>query len=514
MRQEKREKLPWATGMKIWCHPKVVAMFFLGFSAGLPILLIFSTLSVWLREAGVSRAAVTFFSWAALGYSFKFIWAPVVDLLPVPWLTRKFGRRRSWLFLAQVGIIFAISFMGAVNPADNLDNLGLMAMAAVMLGFSSATQDIAIDAYRIECAEESMQAMLASMYIAGYRVGMLVAGAGSLFLASYLGTTRTSYNYGAWRTTYLCMAAFMLIGVMTTFFIEEPEIENEVRHDYTLSEYLRFLVLFIFVVMAFALTFFYSGPLVDQLKDVFAGLFVKEKGVAYFFVELLRFILAVLVAFLVAGFFEKSGVVDSKMVRRTYVDPITDFFVRYSGKTAMLILLLVGFYRLSDIVLGVVSNVFYLDMGFSKNVIAGITKSFGLGMTLLGGFLGGMLTVRYGVRAILFLGAFLSAATNLLFMILAGGSADTTLLALVIGADNLSAGIATTAFVAFLSSLTSVSFTAVQYAIFSSVMTLFPKLIGGYSGTMVSTFGYEKFFLITAVMGIPVLVLVWVVRKV
>ncbi len=277
MSQEKREKLSWATGMKIWCHPKVVAMFFLGFSAGLPILLIFSTLSVWLREAGVSRAAVTFFSWAALGYSFKFIWAPVVDLLPVPWLTRKLGRRRSWLFLAQVGVIIAISWMGGVNPADNLENLSLMAMAAVMLGFSSATQDIAIDAYRIECAEESMQALLASMYIAGYRVGMLVAGAGSLFLASYLGTTRALYNYGAWRTTYLCMAAFMLIGIITTFSIKEPELENEVRHDYTLSEYLRFLVLFIFVVMAFVLTFFYSGPVVDQLKDFFTGLFVKEK---------------------------------------------------------------------------------------------------------------------------------------------------------------------------------------------------------------------------------------------
>ncbi|BCL61029.1 hypothetical protein DGMP_17220 [Desulfomarina profundi] len=332
---------------------------------------------------------MTFFSWAALGYSFKFIWAPVVDLLPVPWLTRKLGRRRSWLFLAQVGVIIAISWMGAVNPADNLENLSLMAMAAVMLGFSSATQDIAIDAYRIECAEESMQAMLASMYIAGYRVGMLVAGAGSLFLASYLGTTRALYNYGAWRTTYLCMAAFMLIGIITTFSIKEPELENEVRHDYTLSEYLRFLVLFIFVVMAFVLTFFYSGPVVAQLKDFFTGLFVKEKGVTAFLAELLRFILALLVAFLVAGFFEKSGVVDSKMVRRTYVDPIADFFVRYSGKTALLILLLVGFYRLSDIVLGVVSNVFYLDMGFSKNVIAGITKSFGLGMTLLGGFFGG-----------------------------------------------------------------------------------------------------------------------------
>ena len=202
------------------------------------------------------------------------------------------------------------------------------------------------------------------------------------------------------------------------------------------------------------------------------------------------------------------------MVQQTYIAPIKDFFVRYGGKTALVILLLVGFYRLSDIVLGVVSNVFYLDMGFSKNVIAGITKSFGLAMILVGGFLGGMLTVRFGVLSILFLGAFLSSVTNLLFMVLAGSGTDVTLLAMVIAADNLSAGIATTAFIAFLSSLTSISFTAVQYAIFSSIMTLFPKLIGGYSGTMVSAFGYEKFFLLTAVMGIPVLFLVWLVRMV
>jgi PAT family beta-lactamase induction signal transducer AmpG len=161
----------------------------------------------------------------------------------------------------------------------------------------------------------------------------------------------------------------------------------------------------------------------------------------------------------------------------------------------------------------VVSNVFYLDMGFSKNVIAGITKTFGLAMVLVGGFLGGLLTVRFGVNTILFVGALLSAATNLLFMLLAGGGADVGLLTMVIAADNLSAGIATTAFIAFLSSLTSISFTAVQYAIFSSAMTLLPKLIGGYSGTMVSTFGYEKFFLITALMGVPVLLLIFAVRK-
>ena len=235
---------------------------------------------------------------------------------------------------------------------------------------------------------------------------------------------------------------------------------------------------------------------------------VFSAGVGAFMIEAARFGLAVSMAALVAGLLLSWGLVNRGMVQQTYLEPIKDFFVRYGGKSALLLLVLIGFYRLSDIVLGVVSNVFYLDMGFSKNVIAGVTKTFGLAMTLAGGFLGGMLTVRFGVNKILFLGAFLSAATNLLFMLLARTGQDVTMLTVVIGADNLSAGIATTAFIAFLSSLTNISFTAVQYAIFSSMMTLCPKLIGGYSGTMVSALGYEKFFLITAMMGIPVLVLV------
>jgi PAT family beta-lactamase induction signal transducer AmpG len=504
----------WKQSVKAWGHPKVIAMLFLGFSAGIPILLIFSTLSVWLREAGVSKAAVTFFSWAALGYSFKFVWAPVVDLMPLPYLTRRLGRRRSWLLLAQLAVICAICWMAVINPAENLNNLTVMAMAAVLLGFSSATQDIVIDAYRIECTETAMQAMLASTYIAGYRIGMIVAGAGSLFLASFLGTTSTLYSYDAWKITYLCMAATMLIGVLTTLCIDEPAGTGAEKHQYSVYQYLRFLALFILAVLAFIGAFLFSGFFAAELKNQASALFADWQGITDFLIELLRFGFAITVALFVAKVTELIGIVDSTMVRRTYIAPIKDFFVRYGGKTAMVILLLVGFYRLSDIVLGVVSNVFYLDMGFSKNVIGGITKSFGLGMTLVGGFLGGMLTVRFGVHSILFLGAFLSSVTNLLFMFLAGGGTDVTMLTMVIAADNLSAGVATTAFVAFLSSLTSLSFTAVQYAIFSSIMTLFPKLIGGYSGTMVFAYGYEKFFLLTAIMGIPVLILVWVVSNV
>lgn len=208
------------------------------------------------------------------------------------------------------------------------------------------------------------------------------------------------------------------------------------------------------------------------------------------------------------------GLVGKNMLNDTYVDPIKDFFKRYGLKTALLILLLIGFYRVSDIVLGVISTVFYLDLGFSKMEIATIAKTFGLLMTIAGGFLGGMLTVRYGVLKILFLGAVLSAATNILFMILAIVGPNPFLLKVVIAADNLAAGMASAAFVAFLSSLTSISFTAVQYAVFSSLMLLFPKLIGGYSGMIVTSIGYPNFFLLTTLMGIPVLLLIGLIRNV
>ena len=514
MSREGLEIRSWADSFRLWMQPKAIAMLFLGFSAGIPILLIFSTLSVWLREAGVERSAVTFFSWAALGYSFKFLWAPLIDMLPLPFLTKLLGRRRAWLIIAQLSIIVAISWMASVDPAAHPKNLTLMAIAAVFLGFSSASQDVIIDAYRIESADRSLQALLSSMYIAGYRMGMLVAGAGSLFLADYLGIDNGGYSYHAWQMTYMAMAAMMGVGLVTTLCVAEPDRIQEIdRHAYSVTEYLRFLFIFLLVMSAFALTFFKTGLWFKELGAIYPTLAVVDSKTGAFLFEILRFCLAISAGIMVVWCTVVFGLLNKEMAYKAYYAPIKDFFSRYGAKTAILILLLIGLYRLSDVVLGVVSNVFYLDMGFSKTIIAGITKSFGLGMTLLGGFLGGLLTIRFGIHKILLLGAFLSAATNLLFMLLAGAGSNVTLLTVVIAADNLSAGIATTAFVAFLSSLTSVSFTAVQYAIFSSMMTLLPKLVGGYSGTMASGLGYEKFFLMTAVLGIPVLFLIIVVLR-
>ncbi len=266
------EKRSWKETLKAWTHPRVITMLFLGFSAGIPILLIFSTLSIWLLEAGVKKSAVTFFSWAALGYSFKFIWAPLVDKIPFPFLGRLLGRRRSWMIVSQLAVITAIICMAFIDPASGQRSLTFMALAAVMLGFSSATQDIVIDAYRIECIDESYQALLASTYVAGYRIGMVVAGAGSLFLASLLGTTREMYQYQSWQITYLVVAATMLVGVITTLVISEPERNRDPSiYSYTAEQYFRLFVVFILACCVFAITFFLSGNISGQLKELLSG---------------------------------------------------------------------------------------------------------------------------------------------------------------------------------------------------------------------------------------------------
>lgn len=513
----RKEGKSWRETMRAWLHPRVVAMLFFGFSAGIPILLIFSTLSLWLREAGIDHSTVTYFSWAALGYSFKFIWAPLIDTLPLPFLTKRLGRRRGWLLLAQTAVIGAICLMAMTDPAAGGQSLTIMAAAAVLLGFSSATQDIVIDAYRIECAEQDMQALLSSAYIAGYRIGMLAAGAGALYIAAWFGTGMEAYNYAAWQGSYLIMAAIMLTGAATTLLIPEPA-ANRDKTYYPASYYLRFLLFFLCAAGVFALVFFWSSGVVSTLNGMFKNLFSTAFGdeltpFSSVLAEMGRLLLAAFCALLVAVLLIRSNLTDSGMISETYIIPVLDFFRRYGFETSLLLLALIGVYRISDILLGVVSNLFYQDLGFSKQVIASVTKTFGLFMTLLGGFLGGTLTVRYGVLRILFLGALLSSLTNLLFLLLAAAGADVPLLAAVIAADNLSAGIASTAFVAFLSGLTSISFTAMQYAVFSSLMTLLPKLIGGYSGTMVTAWGYERFFLATALLGLPVLVLIWLAGK-
>ncbi len=477
-------------------------MLFLGFSAGLPLLLIFSSLSIWLRKAGIDRSTVTYFSWAALAYSFKFIWSPLIDKLPLPVLHQLLGRRRSWLLVMQLLVATAILLISLSDPSNGLQ---AMVMAVVLLGFASASQDIVIDALRIESASKEYQAAMSAIYVAGYRIGMLASGAGSLYLASLFGQGEEGYHYLAWQKTYLWMAGLMSVGIITTLLIKEPEPNKDIdSHIHSGRDYMQFLGMFVMITVAFVLAFIFldvSSWLRNLLAPITGEVIAKLIG------QIARITVALGSAILTGYMITISGLVDRDMVIQTYVNPVLDFFQRYR-KHAVIILLLIGLYRTSDIVLGVITNVFYEDMGFSLQEIASYTKIFGIIMTIVGGFIGGVITTRFGVMRILLVGAIMVVLTNLLFVVLAVKGHDTFWLGVVIAADNMSAGIATAAFIAYLSSLTNISFTAIQYAIFSSLMTLLPKTIGGYSGGMVDQLGYQGFFIVATLLGLPAILLV------
>ena len=443
----------WRNAFKIYTHPRVVSMLFLGFSAGLPLLLVLGTLSFWLREAGIDRATIGFLSWIGLTYAFKWAWAPLVDRMPLPLLTRWLGRRRAWLLLAQCGIAAMLVGVALSDPQVNLTQLVLFALATA---FFSATQDIALDAYRIEAVEENMQGGMAASYQAGYRLAMIAASAGALYIAAGIAGGE-GYHYAAWRGTYLVMAGFMAVGMIATLLLPEPQ-ANGLSQGQT-----------------------------DQ----------REMAVRLAHVAWLSPVTVRALAWIYGA----------------AISPLLNFVRRYRWQ-AVLILALIATYRISDVVMGVMSNPFYVDMGYTKSEVATVSKVYGVIMTIVGAFLGGILTMRFGVMRILFAGALLSAATNILFAWLATRGHDLSGLIFVISADNFSAGIATSAFVAYLSGLTNVAYSATQYALFSSLMVLLPKFIAGFSGVAVDAVGYVTFFNATALMGVPVLFLVWLAARV
>lgn len=493
-------KKSWGEAAKAYLDRRAIIMLFLGFAAGIPILLIFSSLSLWLREAGIERGVVTTFSWAALGYSFKFIWAPLIDAVPLPILTKWLGRRRAWMLVSQLLIIAAICIMASVNPIND-HMLTYMAIGAVLLGFSSATQDIVIDAYRIELAPPSLQSVLSAMYTAGYRLGMIFAGAGALYLADYFGSTEALYSYEAWRNTYWIMAAAMGVGVATTLIIHEP-VSTQVRIEQKSTDYVRLVVVFALSVSAFVMAFIYAGEVLPESDSV---------AIEFLF-EVVRMLSSLAIALVVGYVLVIAGLVNKKMAYVTWIEPIIDFFRRY-GKKALLLLALIGLYRISDIVAGVISNVFYQDMGFSKTDIATAVKLVGVIMVIGGGFLGGILAQKIRMMQAMMIGAILAAVSNMLFVLLTYHPGSLPYMYLAVIFDNLAAGLASAVFIAFLSALTSIRFTAVQYAIFSSLMTLLPKVLGGYSGTIVDKMGYPFFFTFTFAIGIPILILIYLVDK-
>lgn len=485
-------------------------MTLLGFVAGIPLYLIFSSLSLWLDQVGIAKSAITYFSWAALGYSFKFLWSPLVDRLPMPLFSRLLGQRRGWLLVVQLLIMTAIIWMAMTDPATGEGALLTMAMATVLLGFSSATQDILIDAWRIEASTEKDIAMLSSVYIVGYRLGMITSGAGALFIAGYLGTAVGDYHYHAWQVSYLVMASTMLVGILTTLWIEEPPTRQDLL--YSTRDYLGVLLVFVVAVAAFMTVYILSADAMVTLSARLSSL-LGNAVLTDTLIVAIRLLLALLSAVVVAKIISYSRLINQSMMKSVYVEPVADLFRRHRNHLFLLVGI-IALYRVSDIVMGVSANLFYQHMGFSLDEIASIVKTFGLVMTLSGGLLGGVLVVKYGILQIMLLGAILSALTNLLFMVMAGMGKSLWFLAMMISADNLSAGMAMAAFVGFLSLLVNREFTAVQYAMFSSVMTLFPKILGGYSGGMVEALGFGRFFMMTAILGVPVILMLLYAMKI
>jgi len=472
---------------------KPLKMTMLGFSSGLPILLVFSTLSVWLTKAGIERSTVTLFSWAGFAYAFKFLWSPLVDKVGVPFFSNM-GHRRSWLLIIQLLIIFSLILTSINDPKNNII---ITAICITLVAFFSATQDIIIDAYRIESVDQKLQGSLSSMYIAGYRIGMLVGGAGSLWLASYWGSE--SYDYNVWRKVYLTMSLLMLIGIIANLISSEPKKLRKFSKK-TKLHFGFFLNIFISVLI---FIFIYSN-----LNNPFGG-----KNI----LSLLFTLLKLVFCFVCSGLFIflqiKLKFQDRSIIKESYFSPIKNFIKKY-GKFALFILLLISLYRMADVVMGVMANIFYLEKGYSISQIATYSKFFGVFATIAGGLLGGYFAMKFGTMITLFIGALIASSSNLLFAWLATTEANIKYLISVITADNISSGFAGAAFVIYLSGLTSLKFTATQYALFSSIMLFLPKLIAGYSGSWVDIMGYQNYFIVTALLGVPVLFLIVYISKV
>ena len=471
---------------------KPLKMIMLGFSSGLPILLVFSTLSVWLTKAGIERSTVTLFSWAGFAYAFKFLWSPLVDKISIS-VFLNLGHRRSWLLLTQFLIIFSLVLTSVNDPQNNII---ITAVCITLVAFFSATQDIIIDAYRIESIDKKLQGSLSSMYIAGYRIGMLVGGAGSLWLASYWGSE--NYEHDVWKKVYLSMSLLMFIGVVANLISKEPKRKRNFTRKTNLH------VKFFLSIMISLLIFIY---IYSYLDNPFSGPMLS------FFYTILKLIFCFICSGLFLLFLVKLKFQSKSIIKESYFSPIKNFVVKY-GKVAVIILLLISLYRMADVVMGVMANIFYLEKGYSINQIATYSKFFGVFATIAGGLLGGYFAMKYGTMITLFIGALIASLSNLLFAWLATAETNIKFLISVITADNISSGFAGAAFVVYLSGLTSLKFTATQYALFSSIMLFLPKLIAGYSGSWVDVIGYHNYFVVTALLGLPVLFLIVYISKV
>jgi len=407
----------------VYRDPRVIAIFFLGFSSGLPLMLVLATLTAWLASEGVSKGMIGLFAYALAPYTLKFLWAPIMDRVPLPLLTRLLGRRRGWLLLAQVGLILAILGLASTDPATNLAATAAMAL---LVAFMSASQDVVIDAYRIELLEEEKLGAGAAVVVLGYRIAMWVTTTGALAIAYFQG----------YPAAYTAMACLVLVGIVTVLLNPEP-----------------------------------AGSTTAAPQG-------ERRALAW--------------------------------INEVVLEPFRDFLRRNGLKTAAVILAFISLYKASDVLIAQMAFPFYLDVGFNELEIGWVSGTFGLFCTFAGSFLMGAIIYRFGIIPSLFVAGLLQMASNLMFMLQAWAGPDLALFHLTIFVENTSGGMGTTAFVAYLSSLCNLRYTAVQYALLTSFMQLLGKfLITPSSGFLVDWMGWMPFFLLSMAAGLPALALLW-----
>ncbi len=421
----------WLEACKVYLEFRVILILLLGFSSGLPLLLVYGTLSAWLHDEGVSLTVIGWFSVASSAYALKFLWAPLVDRCPIPVLSKIMGQRRSWLLLSQVCVAGAILMLGGSDPSSDL---ALTAQCAVLLAFASATQDIVVDAYRIEVLDETRMGAGAANYVVGYRIATFVSGAGALIIADQAG----------WFTAYAVMAVLVLVGIIATIIGPEPDREID------------------------------AEPLDRPTRPgTCARIF--------------------------------------HILKTSVWMPFAEFMTR---RNWIAVLLFIALYKYGDALLGVMANPFYLDIGFSKTEIGLVTKGFGLAMTLLGGVLGGAFVARFGTLNALMIGGILQAASNGVFALQAWIGPELPMLFVTIGIENLTGGIGTIAFVAYLSGLCNVAYTATQFALLSSLMAFTRTVLASGGGWLADQIDWVSYFLFTGVAAIPgLLMLLWLIRR-
>jgi PAT family beta-lactamase induction signal transducer AmpG len=433
-----KKKDGWMETLRALGEWRVFLMLLLGFSAGLPLLLTGGTLTLWLREAGVPLTEIGLLSFVGMVTTLKFVWAPALDHVPLPVIGRMLGRRRAWMLIAQIIIALALLYMATAQPPQNL---GAIAIIALVIAFGSATQDIAVDAWRIEVAPESRQGVMAGAYQLGYRLALMAAGAGALYIA----------EFGSWNLAYTVMAVLMVIGMGAA--LASPRVEE--KHE----------------------------QIVGDEAVTRAAQRLGKGGQALSFLY------------------------------RAVVAPFLDFVVR-NRWNALLILALIGTFRISGFAIGPMANALYVDLGFTKIEIGNISKIYGVWLGIAGALLGGLAIVRFGLNKMIMWGAIVGTLSNLTFAWLVTQGADLLALTLTISLENIAGGFSGTVLIAYMSSLTSTNFTATQYALFSSIYAIPGKFIGGFSGYMIGIeglgLGYYWFFIATTLVGLPAILLAWI----